>query len=213
MKDYLKALELAESGSLPASIDEHSDPDVSVIRELVEAGYLWAIDATTFSGVAFLNPRITLAGREYVNELRKQSTPQGLDRSTGWPRVDRTAGEIRRRLSEAQIEEQFQAVGLLCREALISLAQAVYDSNKHPPIDGVAPSSTDAKRMLEAYIAVELEGSSHAAARRHAKAANAFAADLQHHRTASFRQAALCVEATLSVIEVIAIVSGHRDPP
>ena len=71
---------------------------------------------------------------------------------TGWQKVDRTVGELRRRLAQAQTEEQFQAVGLLCREALISLGQAVYDPDHHPSPEGVDPSSTDAKRMLSAYL-------------------------------------------------------------
>ena len=67
--------------------------------------------------------------------------------------------------------------------------------------------------MLEAYIAVELSGSSEEAARRHAKAALALAADLAHRRTATLRDAALCVEATTSVVNVVAILaerSTHR---
>ena len=48
------------------------------------------------------------------------------------------------RLLSAETEEDFQAVGLLGREALISLAQAVYDPDAHPPLDGVVPSETDA---------------------------------------------------------------------
>ena len=35
--------------------------------------------------------------------------------------------------------------------------------------------------------------------------------DLQHHRTATFRQAALCAEATASVVNLVAIISGRRD--
>jgi hypothetical protein len=35
---------------------------------------------------------------------------------------------------------------------------------------------------------------------------------LQHRRTATFRDAAMCVEATTTVINVIAIVAGRRDP-
>ena len=131
---------------------------------------------------------------------------------TGWPKVDRTIGEIRKRLAEAKNEEQFQAVGLLCREALISLAQSVYVAGKHVSVDGVSPSSTDAKRMLEAYIAVELDGVSNEEARKHARAAVDLAVGLQHRRTAKFRQAALCSEATSSVVNVIAIISGRRDP-
>lgn len=131
---------------------------------------------------------------------------------TGWARVDRTVGELRDRLASVTTEEQFQAVGLLCREALISVAQAVFIPERHPPLDGVTPSQTDAKRMLEAYIAVELGGGTHEEARRHCRSALDLAVGLQHRRTATFRDAAMCVEATTSVINIVAIVSGRRDP-
>lgn len=131
---------------------------------------------------------------------------------TGWLRVDRIVGEARQCLAEAKNEEQFQGIGLLCREALISLAQAVYKLEKHPTLDGVVPSETDAKRMLEAYIAKELKGSSSDEARRHARAALDFTLALQHKRTAEFRQAAMCVEATTAIINIISITSGKRDP-
>jgi hypothetical protein len=140
------------------------------------------------------------------------SKPGMFDEPTGWAKVDRTVTEIRQRLEQASTEEQFQAVGTLCREALISLAQAVFDSAQHPTLDGVKASPTDFKRMIEAYIAVELAGASKEASRRHAKAAFDLANDLQHKRTADFRHAALCAEATVAVINLIAIVSGQRDP-
>ena len=131
---------------------------------------------------------------------------------TGWQRVDRCVGELRDRLAAATTEEQFQGVGLLGREALISVGQAIYDAQRHPSVDGVQPSPTDGKRMLEAFIATELAGGANEEARRHAKSALAFAVALQHHRTATFRDAALCAEATTSVINLIAIVAGRRDP-
>jgi hypothetical protein len=131
---------------------------------------------------------------------------------TGWPRVDRTIDQIRDNLAAAQTEEQFQSIGLLCREALISLAQAVYIPERHTPIDDITPSDTDARRMLEAYMVVELAGGPNEEARAHARAALKLTLALQHHRTADFRQAAMCVEATAAVINVIAIASGRRDP-
>jgi hypothetical protein len=131
---------------------------------------------------------------------------------TGWAKVDRTVGEIRQRLARATTEEQFQAVGLLCREGLISLAQTVFDSAKHKILDDVNVSPTDAKRMLEAYLAAEMAGGENKVARQHAKAALDLANEVQHKRTATFRQAALCAEATASVINLIAIMSGQRDP-
>lgn len=135
-----------------------------------------------------------------------------FDAPTGWAKIDRTVTEIRQRLAAASTEEQFQAVGLLCREALISLAQTVFDPTKHPILDNVAVSKTDAKRMLEAYLAVELSGGEAKIARQHAKAALDFANEIQHKRTAGFRQAALCAESTAAVINLIAIISGQRDP-
>lgn len=311
MDEHLRVLELAARGALPDSIDESSELPVGIVRELVEEGYLAAIDTSSFDGIAYLEPRITLSGREYLRRLKlelSESEPEilgmlqrlrdimiavstggpriddvnteyrnlytkaddflrdaGLKHTnpfpdlwdwygrwrsgdlpsyqsrrsfvadlfnpmfdqvqayksgrippsvepTGWPQVDRQVGEARRRLAEAESVEQFQAVGLLCREVLISLAQAVHDPERHPALDGTEPSETDAKRMLEAYIAAELMGSSNEGHRRFSKAAYALAVDLQHRRTATFREAALCLEATTSAVNTIAIISGRRDP-
>lgn len=131
---------------------------------------------------------------------------------TGWARVDRSVEKIIKTLETAKNEEDFQAVALLCRESIISLAQAVYDPEKHESLDGVKPSPTDAKRMLENFIAEALGGDSHDYQRKFAKAAFDLAVNLQHRRTAAFRDAALCAEATRSVINVIAVISGRRDP-
>lgn len=311
MEEHRNILERAESGDLPGKLDERSSIPVQVVRELVEAGYLSALDASSMDGLAYVEPRITLAGRRFLKTLREEDKiphselVRGLEQMrdmltavatggpridrvndeyralyarvdqllseigiqnpipfpdlwtwygrwsdgdlpsyqsrreflsemfvplirqvrqhaagqvpdrlepTGWPKVDRQVGEVRRRLAEAAAEEQFQAVGLLCREVLISLGQAVYDPELHPSLDGVEPSKTDAKKQLGNYIRVALGGSSHEVARKHARAAVDLAVELQHRRTADFRQAALCVEATGSVVNVIAIVSGRRDP-
>ncbi len=131
---------------------------------------------------------------------------------TGWSRVDRSVDKIINALVHAENEEDFQTVGLLCREAIISLAQAVYDVKKHVSVDGVSPSKIDAKRMLENYIAAELVGISNETHRKFAKTTIQLAVDLQHKRTASFREATLCAEATRSIINTIAIMSGQRDP-
>jgi hypothetical protein len=129
---------------------------------------------------------------------------------TGWRKVDRQLQEVRVRLDTANTEEQYQAVGLLCREVLISIAQEVYNPSSHPSPDGVAPSDTDAKRMLEAIFNAELQGAANEEARTHAKAALRFALALQHKRTADFRMAALCAEATSSVVNMLAVLGGRR---
>ena len=105
-----------------------------------------------------------------------------------------------------------QGVGLLCREALITLGQVVWVAERHPPVDGVIPSDTDAKRRLEAYIAVELGTNANEQARKHANAALDLAVGLQHKRSATWRDAAMCLEATASVVRLVTIVEGRRDP-
>ena len=159
--------------------------------------------------------------RHFVGELLKSqleelqraqsSSPPGPE-PTGWERVDRAVGTARQQLAEASAEEHFQSVGLLCREILISLGQSVFDPDEHPTTDGVAASKTDAKRMLDAYISASLAGAHNKVARQHARTAFDLANELQHRRTANFRDAALCMEATGAVVNVIAIVSGRRDP-
>ena len=159
--------------------------------------------------------------RQFVGELlksqfeeleRAQSSSMPLPEPTGWERVDRAIGTAREQLAEACAEEHFQSIGLLCREILISLGQSVFDSALHPTTDGVEASKTDAKRMLEAYLSSSLPGAHNKVARQHARSAFDLANELQHRRTANFREAALCMEATSAVVNVIAIVSGRRDP-
>lgn len=111
----------------------------------------------------------------------------------------------------ASTEEQCQVVGALGREVLISLAQAVYDRNVHgAAADGIVPSDTDAKRMLDRYIEDALPGGSNEDIRRFTKCAVAFAPAVAHKRTATLRDATLCAVATQTMVQVIEIISGRK---
>jgi len=149
---------------------------------------------------------------ELLGKSSKAKNVELFSEPIGWAKVDKEIGIMRLKLERAKTEREFQAIGLYCREAITSLAQIVFDSSIHKTVDGVEASDTDAKRMLEAYISTELRGSSNEEARGHAKAALKLANGLAHKRTADFREAALCAEATTSVINIIAIISGQRDP-
>lgn len=130
---------------------------------------------------------------------------------TGWDRVDRTLAKARAQLDTSSDEEDYQAIGLLCREVMISLAQAVYDPAIHVSEDGVSPSATDANRMLEGYVGHAFPGESYKEVRAHARAALALALNIQHRRTATRKLASLCVEAASSATAVIAIIAGRDD--
>lgn len=148
---------------------------------------------------------------ETIMGMNTASVNPIFEAPTGWNRVDRSMGEIKLRLAQANSEEQYQGIGLLSRETLISLAQAVYNPELHTVIDGITPSKTDANRMIEAYISTVLKGKPNENIRRHTKASLGLANELTHKRTADFRLAALCAEATNAVVNILSIISGRRD--
>lgn len=151
-----------------------------------------------------------ISGKPVYGAKRIRGRAEVISEPTGWTKVDSEVGEVKLRLESASSGGDFQAVGLLCREVLISLAQATYDAERYPTTDGVEPSDTDAGRMLEAMFGAELSGGANDQARKYAKAALNLAVALQHKRTADYRMAALCAEATLSVVNLCAILADRR---
>jgi hypothetical protein len=127
-----------------------------------------------------------------------------------WDRVKRSLDEMSVRLASAVTEEQFQSVGHVAREVLISLAQAVFERDRHLGPQDETPSRTDAKRMLDAVVAYELKGQSREVMRKYIKAVLDLANELQHKRTATHREAALCTEATGSAVKSIALLLGEN---
>lgn len=123
-----------------------------------------------------------------------------------WERIKRGIIEINKREKQAINEEQFQAVGMLCRELIISLAQVVFNPVLHPSLDGVEISKTDAKRMLESYIAVSLAGGDYEELRSYAKITNKLANTLTHKRTATKKEMMLCTSATFALINFIGVL-------
>lgn len=75
-----------------------------------------------------------------------------------WSAVDRALTKAAEQIARASNPEDFQVVGLFCREGLISLAQAVFDAATHATDDGIQSSPTDSKRMLDAFFSRELSG-------------------------------------------------------
>ena len=85
---------------------------------------------------------------------------------TLWDKVDRQVIAMRDQLTRAASEEAYQTVGHLGRELMISLAQAVIDPSEAIGDDGRRPSTTDAGRLLDAYIGKTLPGGGNEALRR-----------------------------------------------
>ena len=147
-----------------------------------------------------------------ISQLEEKDTTELVSVSidlTDWERIERSINEIKIRQVSAQNEEQCQVVGLLCRETIISIAQAVYNPEKHPITDNISVSKTDAKRMLEAYISVELSGSSNESLRKYAKVTLDLANELTHKRTATKKDVSICATATISLLNIIGTIEGR----
>jgi hypothetical protein len=169
----------------------------------------WSSDFSTYrERRAFIREMYSVL-QQTLEETEEPETISVTVDLTGWERIERSIQEIHLRHNEAKKEEQYQVVGLLCRETIITLAQSVFDPEKHPILDGVAVSKTDAKRMLDAYITVELAGSSNEKLRKYAKSTLDLANELTHKRTATKKDSSLCSIATLSLINFIGTIEGR----
>lgn len=157
--------------------------------------------------------------QEYINSLfspllavfedtQKATDVEPIVQLDEWERLNRTIIKIKKDSMSARNEEDFQGVGLLCRETIISLAQAVYDPIIHGQFDetGVNIGKTDAVRMISNYLSVKLSGNSHEEMRAYAKTTNKLANMLTHKRTASKRDMMLVTSATISLINFIGIL-------
>ena len=127
-----------------------------------------------------------------------------------WDRINRTVIKIKQDSTNAKNEEDFQRIGLLCREIIISLAQAVYNPEIHGTKDekGIEIGKTDAVRMIGNYINVRLAGSSNEELRVYAKATNKLANLLTHKRDAGKQDMLLSVTATIALINFIGILEN-----
>ena len=160
--------------------------------------------------------------RVFINELLAP-TFEALNGETGnsslatpiveisdWERINRTVIKIKQNSSVARNEEDFQQVGLLCRDVIISLAQAVYDPIEQGAFDekGTEIGKDDAVRMIGNYINACLKGSSNEELRAYAKTTNKLANNLTHRRNASKQDMLLSVSATIALINFIGIIEN-----
>jgi len=148
-----------------------------------------------------------LFGPAIESVCRRPSVSPVSHEPTGWERVDRDLAQARALFNSASAEQDYQAIGLLCREIIVSLGQAVDDSSIDETQCGVTPSTTDTNRLIDAFGIHALSEPSNEEIRAHARASLALALSLQHQGTTSRQLAALCLEATSSTTAVISIIA------
>jgi hypothetical protein len=134
-----------------------------------------------------------------IDELESAPIGSGLPESeqTGWAAVDGQAAQLRLRLAAASTSEDAQAVGLLCRDLMITLADAAHDESVH---GDVGESAVD---RLNAVVDREASGAENQKLRRLLKATIDYANVVQHRRKVSMLEAGLVAEATMAAVNLI----------
>jgi len=127
-----------------------------------------------------------------------------------WDRTERTLQQLNDALSRVDTPEQCQAAGSLARDALISLAQAVFRPEVHWRSSDPVPSATDSKRQLESYVVVAFAGGGNEEARSLVRSAVQLADALTHKRTATPKDARLAAIACESVMRLLAETEGYH---
>jgi hypothetical protein len=144
-----------------------------------------------------------------LDELEKGhlgSDLEDLAAETGWSAVDGQTAQLRVRLATLGSSEDAQAVGLLCRDIMISLAQAMFDPEIHGEV------GTSAVDQLNAVIEQLAPSSENEKLRRLLKTTIDFANVVQHRRGIGMADAGLIAEATMSAVNLMRRL-GARDTP
>jgi len=115
--------------------------------------------------------------------------------------------ERARKHAAAGTKEDLLEVGRLSEQVVIELAHELYRPAVHEPRQGPKPGASP-KRRLDAYIDVELSGQGNLASRALAKSALESADSLQQLGTDDYKSAALCLQATTSLVGVLRIAAG-----
>lgn len=178
-------------------------------KNLWEAYQYWSTNLVTYADRRAYFTNLYQGVITTLKESNSYSNPSLHLSYTGWQELDRKIAEIKKRFKEAINEEQFNAIGAICRSTYITLANMVYDADIHKTLDGVIPSKTDYKRKLEAFINYNLEGSTNEMFRAHCKKTTALADELTHKTTANKTQTALTITALISVVNIIQILNGN----
>lgn len=176
-------------------------------------GDLWAWYGYWSENLAGYGPR-----RAYISELY-QPLLDALDHldarnlgaelqeaTTGWDRVDLQLSQLRERFATARTVEDFQAIGLLCRDVFISLAEATFDAGEHLPDAAELPGAADAKARLGLTVDAVAGGASNRELRAVLKASFDLANKVQHARAGTLSEAAIVAESTVASVNIMRVL-------
>jgi hypothetical protein len=134
-----------------------------------------------------------------MDDLRRERVGSELPESevTGWAAVDGQVAQLRRRLAAGKTSEDVQAIGLLCRDIMVTLADACH----HPEVHGdIGASAVDRLNTVVNHLA---PGEENQRLRKLLKATIDYANVVQHGRQGTLVEAGLVAEATVAAVNLM----------
>ncbi|CDX01521.1 Hypothetical protein DPCES_1634 [Desulfitobacterium hafniense] len=166
---------------------------------------LYPQSAYYFSADEVYSFHMGLMGRMKNSSFNPEGFIKGLAQGTEIvPQLYRKLKMVSKLLDEANEIEHFQSIGVQCREALIELANAIYEPEMCK--EGEQPKGSDFKKKGELFISHYLSGSDNADYRTYIKKMSEatwdYANKLTHSSTATMYEASTCVTLCISLITV-----------
>ena len=156
------------------------------------------------------NATVSLLQKSYVRDVRivKRS-------KTDWEVIENSLAELNVKIYSIKDKMTFNEIGVRCRETIIALANQVYNEKEHfsflsqdKQFDSKGNriehiSDTDAYRKLDCYVNSVLSGGQNVTLRGYAKSTIDLANSMTHIETGDFVKAKLCINATMSLVDMV----------
>ncbi len=140
----------------------------------------------------------------HIFGARVIGSPMDLDKPDGWKKVDTLIQEMRFILRTAVAEGDYHNIVLISLDTMEAIAHAADGQN--PVVGEDAPIETNAEERIRYILEEELKGDANKEALNYAKAALKLARSLQRSNNFDKPSAAMLVEATQSLENVVEIL-------
>ncbi|MFI5253430.1 MAG: hypothetical protein ACHQQQ_13480 [Bacteroidota bacterium] len=128
-----------------------------------------------------------------------------------WSNIDQNLRSARTTLQTAQSETDYHAIGILCRETIVSVGALLF--RKRYVGTDINVSNTDSVEILAKYFNRKLKGAHNEALRSYFKATWNLSNAVVHGRNSTYTRAEICVEACAHLVLLARILYFKESAP
>jgi hypothetical protein len=126
-----------------------------------------------------------------------------------WYKVESNLRSARISFQTADSTEDFQSVGIQCRNTILSLSEAVMEYQQLE--ERFSISNQNVEIIFERFFNAQFTDSSKDQFRAYTKACLKMSNALQHDRTSTYLQATLCIEATAHLVSLVDTIISNEE--